>query len=82
MFSFHTLIFTFSLKRTTQVHQQTDTPILRFYTRRQIDPLVMVEEAGRHAMQAVDKSRTEGVIEIPTVVSDPPRSGVVKVTEN
>ena len=41
-----------------------------------------MDEADRQAIETIDKSRTKGIIEMLTVVSDPPRSGVVKVTEN
>ena len=38
----------------------------------------MVIETGQHAIEVTDKSRTEGIIVMPTVVSDPPEAGGVK----
>ena len=40
------------------------------YTER-IDPVVVVDEAGRHAMEATNRSKTKGIIVMPTVVLDP-----------
>ena len=37
-----------------------------------------MDVAGQYAMEAADKSRTKGIIEMLTVVSDPPRAGGVK----
>ena len=36
------------------------------------------EHVDRHAMVAVDESRTRGIIDMPTAVPDPPRIGGVK----
>ena len=38
----------------------------------------VVDEAGLHAMEASNKSRTGGIIIMPTTVMDPPRAGEVK----
>ena len=39
--------------------------------------MVMVDEAGRHAMEVANKMK-EGIIDMPTTVPDPPRAGGVK----
>ena len=53
-------------------------PTTRCCTRRKIGPVVVVDEAGRHAMEAADKSKTEGTIIMPTTIPDPPEVGGVK----
>ena len=40
--------------------------------------VIVVIETGQHAIEVTDKSRTEGIIVMPTVVSDPPEAGGVK----
>ena len=40
--------------------------------------MIVVDEALRHTMEAVDKSKTEGIIVMPTTVLDPPKVGGVK----
>ena len=40
--------------------------------------MIMVDEEGQHAMEAADKSKNEGIIIMPTTVSDPPEAGGVK----
>ena len=40
--------------------------------------MVVVDEAGRHAMEASDKSKTEGIIIMPTTVPDRPEARGVK----
>ena len=40
--------------------------------------MVVVDEAEQHAMEAADRSRTRGIIEMSTTVPDPPRVGGVK----
>ena len=37
--------------------------------------MVVVDEAGWHAMEAVDKSKTEGIIIMPTTILDAPKVG-------
>ena len=37
--------------------------------------MVVVDEAGQHAMEAADKCKIEGIIIMPTVVLDPPETG-------
>ena len=41
--------------------------------------MVLVDNVGRHAMEAADKSKTEGIIEILTANPNPPEAGKVKV---
>ena len=48
------------------------------YTRRRIGPVVMVDEAGQHAMEAAAPSKTEGIIIMPTTVPDRPEARGVK----
>ena len=38
----------------------------------------VVDEVGRHAMEAVDKSRNDDTENMPTAVPDPPQEGGVK----
>ena len=40
--------------------------------------MVVVDEAHRHTMEAVDVKKTEGIIVMPTKVPDPPKAGGVK----
>ena len=40
--------------------------------------MVTVDEAGRHAMEATDRSKTEGIVEMPTTIRDPLETGGVK----
>ena len=40
--------------------------------------MVMVDEAGRHAMEEANESKIEGIIVMRRVVSDPPKAGGVK----
>ena len=40
--------------------------------------MVLVDELDQHAMEAADKSKNEGIIIMPTTVSDPPEAGGVK----
>ena len=49
-------------------------------TRERIGPTGVVDEAGQHAMEASDRSRTRGIIEMPPRVLDLPQVGEVKAT--
>ena len=40
--------------------------------------MVVVDEAGRHAIESADKSKTEGTEAVPTTVSYSPKVGGVK----
>ena len=40
--------------------------------------MVMVDKVGRHPMEAANKSKTEGIIEMPTTIPDPPETRGVK----
>ena len=47
--------------------------------KRWINHVVVVDEAGQQATEATNKSKKEGTKEAPTIVSDPPQVGGVKV---
>ena len=40
--------------------------------------MVVLEEAGRHAMEVGNKSKIEGIVVMPTVVLDPPKARAVE----
>ena len=40
--------------------------------------MIVMDEAGRHAMEANNKCKTEGIIVMPATVLDPPKAGGVK----
>ena len=54
----------------------TDSKML--YTEEDRPHGLMMNEAGRHAMEAADKSKIEGIVVMPTVVPDPPEAGGVE----
>ena len=54
------------------------TQTIRCYTWRKIGPVVVVDEAGRHAMEVTDMSKTKGTEAMPIVVPDPSEVGGVK----
>ena len=60
------------------VRQPVHTLRTRCCTWRKIGPLVIVDEGGRHTMEASDKSSIEGIIVMQTTVPDPPKVGGVK----
>ena len=41
--------------------------------------MVVMYETGWHVMEVADKRKTEGIIEMPTTITDPPEIGRVKV---
>ena len=62
-----------------QVHRQVRTLTTRSYTWRKIGPVVVLDEAGQHAMEAADMSKTKGTEMVPTVALDRPEARGFKV---
>ena len=60
------------------MRQQVHPPTTGCCTRRRIGPVVMVDGADRHAVEAADKSKIGGTMMVPTTVPDPPQVGGVK----
>ena len=52
--------------------------IATWCTRRKIGPVVVVDEVGRHALEATDKNKIEGMKVVSTTVPDPPEARGVK----
>ena len=49
--------------------------IARCCTQRKIGPVLVVDEAGQHTMEATDRTKTKGIIIMPTTILDPPEVG-------
>ena len=52
----------------------------RCCTRREIGPVVVVDEASRCAMKVANESKEEGIVVMPTTIPDPPEIGGVEAT--
>ena len=62
-----------------RVRRRVRTLIARCCTGRKIGPVVVVDEVGRHALEAADKRKIEGIEGVPTTVPEPSEARGVKV---
>ena len=62
-----------------RVRRRVRMLIARCCTGRKIGPVVVVDEVGRHALEAADKRKIEGIEGVPTTVPEPSEARGVKV---